>query len=137
MAVINRRFGNRERLSVGPFDLDVIDSIMISDTEAQRCFDLGEITARWLDATLLPMFAGDDLDDCAVFGNTDIVQYVKLNPVVVSRLVISQQPRWRADLGQYHVLVAIPIDVRIGRSATDNGTRQVVVATQRDRNELP
>ena len=73
MAAINRRFGNRERFSIGPCDLDVIDSIMISNAEAQCCFDLGEITSRWLDATLLSMIAGDDLDDGAVGGNAGSV----------------------------------------------------------------
>ena len=137
MAAINRRFLNSECLPIGPFNINVIDPVKIANAEAQCCFHLREITARWLDATLLSTLTGDDLNDCAVSGNTGIVQYVELNPVVASRLVISQQSRWCADLGQYHVLIAVPIDVRIRCSATDNRTRQVVVALQRDRNELP
>ena len=57
MAAINRRFLNSECLPVEPFNIDVIDPVMIANTEAQCCFDLREITARWLDATLLSMFA--------------------------------------------------------------------------------
>lgn len=117
-------------MPVGPSDIGTIDPVTDSNAKAQRCFDLREVTACWLDAALLPVVAADDLDDGAICRDAGAVYYVDLNPVVVAGLIISQKPGWRADLGQYHVMIAVSIDVRIGCSATDNRTRQVVLGAQ-------